>query len=56
MVCEHLSVIIAALFDVDDKKLLQPESDLYKVVPFDKCSDVASWKVGPHFVQIEPVR
>jgi hypothetical protein len=56
VVCEHQPMILAALFDVDDKELLQPEGDLYEVVPFDESSDVASWKVGPHFAQIGPVR
>ena len=36
MMCEHLPMILASFFDIDNKDLLQPECKLGEVVPFEQ--------------------
>jgi len=48
-------MVFAALFNVDDKKLLKPESELDEVVVFNQGIELLGWEVCPQLLEIEPV-
>lgn len=47
VVCEHLPVVFAALFDMNDKKLLHPKCGLRKVVELERGTKHQAWVVAP---------
>ena len=55
VVAQHLPVVFSPLLDVDDEDLLDPETELYEVVPFHGCVDFSVWPAGPHLLHVEPV-
>ncbi len=55
MVGEHLCMVFPALLDVDDEYLLDPEGQLYKVVPFKRSGHLSRRPGGPDFGIVKPV-
>lgn len=55
MVGEHLCVVFPALLDVDNEDLLDPESQLYEVVPFERSGHLSRRPSCPDFGIVEPV-
>ena len=56
MMGEHLPVVFAAFFDVDDDDLLEPEGELDEVVVFEERGEEADGEVGPEVGEGEEVR
>lgn len=54
MVHEHLQVVFALLFDVDDEDLLEVESPLDEVVELEQAIDFPVGPALPDAVDIEP--
>ena len=55
MVGEHLPVVLAALLDVDDDDLLQPEGELPQHVALHQPAQLAVGPAGPEVPEVEPV-
>lgn len=55
VVGEHLPVVLPALFDIDDEYLLEPEGELYEVVPFEQPVHLSVRPARPKLMEIEPV-
>lgn len=55
MVGEHLPMVLPTLFDVDDEYLLEPEGELYEVVPFEQPVHLSVRPARPELMEIEPV-
>lgn len=53
---EHLIVVFSSFLDIENKDLLQPESELSQIVPFERASEFAQGPVSPHLGEIQPVR
>lgn len=53
--CEHLPVILAPLFNVDDENLLQPEGELHEIVTLERPSHGSMRELGPQLAYVEPV-
>lgn len=56
VVSEHLPMILAALLNVDDNHLLQPESPLAKEVGLHDSIELAVGPVGPQVLHAHVVR
>jgi hypothetical protein len=54
VVYEHLGVVLALLFDVDDKNLLNIERPLKQIVALEDAFDFPKRPAIPNAVQIEP--
>lgn len=55
VVGEHLPVVLAALLDVDDDDLLEPEGELAEHVALHQAAELAVGPVGPQVPEVEPV-
>ena len=56
MVSKHLPVIFTALFNIDNKELMQIASKLDDIVPLYFGLKMGRWKVGPELLEIKPIR
>lgn len=56
VVGEHLPVVLAALLDVDDQHLLNPECQLRQHVALHEAADLTVGPVGPELSEIPEVR
>lgn len=56
VVREHLPVILAALLNVDDDDLLQPERPLRQNVELVQAGQLTLGPVRPELLQVQPVR
>ena len=54
MVCEHLRVVFALFLDVNYKNLLDPETPLDEIVPFEQALNLAEGPAFPDGVQVQP--
>jgi hypothetical protein len=54
VVCEHLSIILALLLDVDHEHLLDPETPLDEVIPLENTLDLPEWPAFPDAVEVQP--
>ena len=55
MVREHLPMIFPPLLDIDDYYLLQPEAELYQIIPLHRTVNLSGGPAGPEFLIIHPV-
>lgn len=56
VVSEHLPMILAALFNVNDNHLLEPESPLAQEVGLHDSIELAVGPVGPQILHVHVVR
>jgi hypothetical protein len=56
MVRQHLPMILAALLDVDDQDLLQPEGPLAQHVSLGQTVKFSGGPVGPELLHVEVIR
>lgn len=54
MMGEHLRIVLALLFNIDNENLLDPESPLHEVVLLEKTFDFPERPALPDAVHVEP--